>query len=57
MLFLNLDYPIRTLAGKLPIQAFPQAGHFDQIYAPEIGRTNLQENTLPHECEVGRNTL
>lgn len=35
MLFLNLEYPTRTLNGQPPFQAFPQARHSSRIYAPE----------------------
>jgi transposase len=34
MLFLNLEYPTRTLDGQPPFQAFPQARHSGRIYAP-----------------------
>ena len=36
MLFLNLDYPTRTLDGQTPFQAFPQARHSSRIYSPEL---------------------
>jgi hypothetical protein len=35
MLFLNLEYPTRTLDGQPPFQAFPQARHSSRLYAPE----------------------
>jgi len=54
MLFLNLEYPTRTLDGQAPFQAFPQARHSGRIYAPESEEQLLEMQRIYEYLKQGR---
>ena len=54
MLFLNLEYPTRTLDGQPPFQAFPQARHSGRIYAPASEEQILDMQRVYDYLESGR---
>lgn len=54
MLFLNLEYPTRTLDGQPPFQAFPQARHSSRIYAPESEEQILDMQRVYDYLKSGR---
>ena len=54
MLFLNLEYPTRTLEGQPPFQAFPQARHSSRIYAPESEEQILDMQRVYDYLKSGR---
>jgi transposase len=54
MLFLNLEYPTRTLDGRPPFQAFPQARHSSRIYAPESEEQILDMQRVYDYLKSGR---
>jgi len=54
MLFLNLEYPTRTLDGRTPFQAFPQARHSGRIYSPESEEQLLEMQRVYEYLKHGR---
>jgi len=54
MLFLNLEYPTRTLDGQPPFQAFPQARHSGRIYSPESEEQLLEMQRVYDYLKRGR---
>ncbi len=54
MLFLNLEYPTRSLDGQPPFQAFPQARHSGRIYSPDSEEQLLQMQRIYEYLRRGR---
>jgi len=54
MLFLNLEYPTRSLDGQPPFQAFPQARHSGRIYSPESEEQLLEMQRIYDYLKRGR---
>jgi len=54
MLFLNLEYPTRSLEARPPLQAFPQARHSGRIYSPDTEEQMLDMQRIYDFLQSGR---
>jgi hypothetical protein len=54
MLFLNLEYPTRSLGEQPPLQAFPQARHSGRSYSPSAEEHMLDMQRIYDYLQAGR---